>query len=69
MRCVYCHDLVKEDWIEMRPGELAHVGCAAVTWSYRRELVKKVDEADRRELSARDAQRMIHDWESELDHS
>ncbi len=66
MRCIYCHDLVTEHWTEMRHGERAHTGCALAVWARQREIVNKGREVATRELSDKDAQRMIRNWEEEL---
>ncbi len=66
MRCVYCHDLLTDDWIELKHGERAHTGCALVIWARGREIVEGGREIETFELSDDDARRMIQDWESEL---
>ncbi len=66
MRCVYCHDLLAGDWIEMEHGLRVHRVCAVIMWSQRRQVEEKGVAGETPELSDEDAQRMIRAWESEL---
>ncbi len=66
MRCVYCHDRLTDNWIELKHGELAHTECALVIWARGREIVEGGHEVETYELSDEEARRMIHNWESEL---
>ena len=68
MRCIYCHDRVEDDWIQLGPGVIAHADCAMVVNSRRRAAVRAII-VKTQELSGEDAQRMIRDWEDELEGS
>ncbi len=65
MRCVYCHDMVAEDWVELESGRIAHSQCALLIQS-RRQATRPGVTVKTRELTDEDAQRMIGDWEEEL---
>ena len=67
MRCVYCHDIVADDWIDLEQGGIAHAGCALLIWSRHRPALRREIAVKTQELTDEDARRMIGDWENELD--